>query len=180
MNPNKAGTGTEVRLSSQGSGRDSRKPTQTQKESVGFLKTPAGKVALVVVTLVLVAIAAWQILAAIHGTTPGDPNTSMYVDSQTGQAFAHRNMAGESIPVHSPYSGSDTGYPGVACYWTASGEIKKDPTWVLLNSYIGKKGPTFCPDCGRMVNPLAPPPKQGDKPPPTRDELLHNDPAALR
>ena len=39
-------------------------------------------------------------------------------------------------------------------------KAKLEPTYVLLNKYIGKPGPTICPDCGREVkghNPLPPP-----------------------
>jgi hypothetical protein len=148
-------------------------------ESDGWLKTPVGKVVAVLLCLAAAGVAAAEIRAYLHGDTPGDPNTAMYVDADSGKAFPHKMTVGEMIPVISPLSGKQTGYPGVPCYWTASGEIKKDPTWVLMNSWVGKLGPTFCPDCGRLVNPLLPRPSPGDKPPPTRDELLHSNPAAL-
>ena len=72
-------------------------------------------------------------------------------------------------------SGKKTGVPAEACYWTADGGTKKNPTWVLLNELAGKPGPTFCPDCNRLVvghNP-APGPAGGAaiaKLPPKRDD----------
>ena len=83
-------------------------------------------------------------------------NDHMFICSETGKAFEHTIQVGESLPIHSPYSGKDTGYPATACYWTADGQIKSEPSWVLLNSYVHKPGPTFCPDCGRLVTAAAP------------------------
>jgi hypothetical protein len=93
-----------------------------------------------------------------------------FICSQTGKVFDHEPERGERIPVYSPYSGGNTGYPAEFCYWTADGQIKSDPTPVLLNSWIGKAGPTFCPDCGRLVVMHNPRPRPGDRPPPTREE----------
>jgi len=149
-------------------------------DSGGWLRTPTGKIVAALVCLSALGVAAAEIKGYFRGNTPGDPNTTMYVCSQTGKAFPHKNVLGESAPIFSPYSGTNTGYPGVPCYWTASGEVKKEPTWVLMNSYLGKPGPTFCPDCGRLVDPQQPMPRPGDKPPPTRDELLHSNPSAFR
>jgi hypothetical protein len=128
----------------------------------------------------MVAIAAAEIKSYAGGSVPGDPNTSMFVDSETGKAFPHRNVVGEMAPVVSPFTGTKTGYPGVPCYWTASGEVKTDPDWLLLNQQVGKTGPTFCPYCGRLVVIGRPPPKPGDRPPPTREELLHSNPAPFK
>jgi len=158
--------------------------TKSESESSGRKKTvvtkvkwqdsTGGKVVIVALCVVVVAVAIIEIRSYLHGDTPGDPNSLTYICSKTGKTFKHTNVIGESIPILSPYSGENTGYPAFPCYWTASGELKKDPTWVLLNSSIGKPGPTFCPDCGRLVNPLKPLPQPGDKPPPTQDELLHS------
>jgi hypothetical protein len=68
----------------------------------------------------------------------------------------------------------NTGYPAEACYWTADGGTKTEPTWVLMNAVLGKPGPTFCPDCGRLVVARNPMPGPGVKPPPTQQELLHS------
>jgi hypothetical protein len=71
-----------------------------------------------------------------------------------------------------PIKGKDGGpaYIAELCYWTKDGKPKSSPTPVLLNESLGKKEPTFCPDCGRLVvgrNPRAGP---GVKPPPTKAE----------
>jgi len=73
------------------------------------------------------------------------------------------------MPVLAP-SGKNTGYEAELCYWTKDGKPKETPTPVLLNIYKGIKGPTFCPDCGRLVVGHNPPAMEGAKPPPTKDE----------
>jgi hypothetical protein len=92
------------------------------------------------------------------------------VCAQTGKAFTVELKDGLSIPVRSPYSGQQTGYPAELCYWTKDGKPKDEPTAVLLNSWVGKRGPTFCPDCGRLVVGRNPEPAPDRKPPPTREE----------
>lgn len=156
----------------QGSRGASRQPEK-------WTETRNGKIVIAVLCLVALGLAIYECRAYLHGETPGDPNLTMYIDSQTGQTFEHRNAVGEMTPIVSPFTNQNTGYPAVACWWTADGQIKDQPTWVLMNRAIGKPGPTFCPDCGRLVNPFAPKPQPGDKPPPTRAELLHDNPAAL-
>jgi hypothetical protein len=97
-------------------------------------------------------------------------NHRMFVCSKTGKAFPMELEAGMTIPVRSPYSGENTGYPAEACYWTADGQFKDTPDYVLLNSEVGKPGPTFCPVCGRLVVGRNPRPLPGSKPPPTQAE----------
>jgi hypothetical protein len=96
----------------------------------------------------------------------------LFICSETGKTFEHKLAEGETIPVHSPYSDKDTGYPAEFCYWTADGQIKDDPTPVLVNAYLGKNEPTFCPDCGRLVVVHNPAPMQGMKPPPMKEEYM--------
>ncbi len=131
------------------------------------LSLVGGAVALVIALLVFKSY-------LIESNTPGDPNLSMYVDATTGKSFSHRNEVGEVIPIQSPYSKQNTGYPAVPCFWTKEGTLKKEPYWLLLNSQVGKPEPTFCPDCGRLVRPQQPKPKPGDKAPPTQQELMYN------
>jgi hypothetical protein len=94
-----------------------------------------------------------------------------FICSQSGKAFEHTLQLGEAIPVKSPFSGQNTGYPAELCYWTKDGRIKKEPTAVLLKTLVGERGPTFCPDCGRLVVGHNPKPKDGDAPPPTEGEF---------
>src|SRR5690348_1875087 len=75
----------------------------------------------------------------------------MFIDADSLKAFPHELKIGESLPVISPFSGKATGYPAEACYWTKEGTAKETPTYVLLNETVGKPGPTFCPECGRLV-----------------------------
>ena len=58
----------------------------------------------------------------------------------------------------SPYTNKKTGYPAEKCFWTRDGKRKAEPTYLLLNEHRGKKGPTICPDCGRIVYPHNPTP----------------------
>lgn len=95
----------------------------------------------------------------------------VYICAETGKTFAHTVKPGTKIqPVRSPYSGKDTGYPAQLCFWTADGHVKKDPTYVLMNSDRGIKGPTFCPECNRLVPANNPVVAEGATPPPTKDE----------
>jgi len=78
--------------------------------------------------------------------------------AETMKTFQHKPKMGETIPVESPYTHRKTGYPTEKCFWTRDGKRKLKPTYVLLNKYRGKKGPTICPDCGRIVYPHNPTP----------------------
>jgi hypothetical protein len=85
---------------------------------------------------------------------------TMFVCSETGKPFPYTLKQDEDFPVISPFTNKKTGYPAEACYWTKDGKRKTKPTYVILNSRLGKPGDTICPDCGRVVqphNPLPPP-----------------------
>ena len=72
--------------------------------------------------------------------------------SETGDAFPRFSIPEKpETPMKHPRTGRATLYPAEACYWNTDGTAKLTPTYVLLNSYIGKEGPTKCPDCGRTV-----------------------------
>jgi hypothetical protein len=136
-----------------------------------FLAGPDGRKA----GVVLLAVAVIALFVSLRSTLGDDPVTAMsrdrmYVCAETGKPFRHTVKAGDVIPIDSPHSGKKTGYPAELCFWTGDGNIKSDPTPVLLNHYAGKTGPTFCPDCGRLVVGLNPPPQAGDKPPPKQSE----------
>src|SRR5437588_253858 len=96
-----------------------------------FLHTPSGKA-----TAVGVCAAALLVLYLVSRTSSpamDAANNRVYVCSETGKSFRVTLQPGMSIPVHSPYSGKDTGYPAEACYWTKQGTVKSEPTYVLLN-----------------------------------------------
>lgn len=135
-----------------------------------FFGTPAGMVVGTCIGLGLCLILYWEVRDIFNPPALADMRQGYFICSQTGKAFRHELTAGEAIPIYSPYSGSNTGYPAELCYWNADGTIKSTPTPVLLNSWIGKPGPTFCPDCGRLVVARNPYPSPNSKPPPTREE----------
>jgi hypothetical protein len=134
-----------------------------------FFEKPAGKGVAVAIFVVAVALAFFTLKDSLFSSVVADERTRLFIDATTGEGFRHELQLGETIPVMAP-SGNKTGYPAELCYWTKDGGIKSDPTPVLLNSYIGKPGPTFCPDCGRLVVPRNPRAMPGMKPPPTREE----------
>jgi hypothetical protein len=137
-----------------------------------FLSSTAGKVAAAFVSFALLGVAYCSVRSFLKGDTPDTAFYTTYVCTETGKSFRHLNQIGETLPILSPYSGKNTGMPAEPCYWTKEGKAKADPTWVLLNSEkpVPEPEPTFCPDCGRLVVPRNPPPKDGRPPPPTREE----------
>ncbi len=94
----------------------------------------------------------------------------IYVCMETNKQFPHKIRAGEGTPVTSPFSGRATGYPAELCFWTKDGKVAEKPTAVVTNQELGKDGPTFCPDCGRLVRPWNPRAREGEVPPPTEEE----------
>jgi hypothetical protein len=80
-----------------------------------------------------------------------EPLPTEFLCIETNKPFEYAMQIGEKWPVKSPYSGKNTGYPVEKCYWTKDGKRKSEPTYVILNQHLGKKGDTICPDCGRLV-----------------------------
>jgi len=135
-----------------------------------LLSTSAGKITAIVLAS---AFAAWGIYSVYSFTRSSEPdfaNYTMYICTETGKTFRHRNQEGDTLPLYSRYSGKNTAVPAEPCYWTRDGGVKSDPTWVLVNEFIKKPGPTFCPDCGRLVVGHNPHPGPGIQPPPTEEE----------
>lgn len=74
------------------------------------------------------------------------------IDAETGKVFTDFVIRdGQSMPWTNPETGTPTLFPAEECYWTRDGQAKLEPTYVLLNTYVGKPEPTTCPDCGRRV-----------------------------
>jgi hypothetical protein len=139
-----------------------------------FINSPRGRVATAVAASALsvfsIGFLVWVLLA---GSNPAVSSSTdrVFVCAETGKTFRHTIRVGDTIPLMSPYSGSKTGYEPESCYWTADGKPTRNPTYVLLNETIGKPGPTFCPDCDRLVVGMNPAAIEGSKPPPTQREF---------
>jgi hypothetical protein len=137
-----------------------------------FLKTKGGRTVGVIGACVALLIAAYAVWSALGPSDIQDATNARYfvdISTQPPKAFKASLEPGVKIPIKGP-SGKETAYPAELCYWTKEGGIKKDPTYVVTNVMIGKEGPTFCPDCGRLVVAHNPPPVAGMKPPPTKQE----------
>jgi hypothetical protein len=142
----------------------------TQGDSEPAVKPPAkGRMATVLVAVIAAVLA---VVLVIKSKPVPVPQHVTYICSETLKPFDYELKEGDSIPVLSPFTGKKTGYPAELCYWTKEGKIKETPTPVLLNELVGKPGPTFCPDCGRLVVGRNPPPQAGAAPPPTQAEYV--------
>ena len=135
-----------------------------------FLETKWGKgiaAALILIGAIAVFMSVRNNLGQSHAEAAS--RERIFICSQTGKTFEAEVKPGMSFPVRSPYSDDYTGYVPELCYWTEEGKISDEPTYVLLNKHRNEKGPTFCPDCDRLVVSDNPAPEP-DKPPPTRAE----------
>jgi hypothetical protein len=136
-----------------------------------FFNSPSGKATAIGLVLIAVVLAFWSFRSNFGGgEAAAIARDRMYIDANTGKPFEHTLKVGDVLPLKAP-SGGNTGYPAELCYWTKDGKPKADPTPVLLNEYAHKPGPTFCPDCGRVVRIHNPAPAPGVRPPPTKEEL---------
>ena len=135
------------------------------------VNTGVGKGAVAAVMLVAVALAVWS-ARRNFGTSPAAALAAdrVFMCTETGKAFNYTLKRGDELPILSPHSGKRTGWEAERCFWTADGKVKPEPTFVLLNRHKGEKGPTFCPDCGRLVVQLNPAVHAGSTPPPTKEE----------
>jgi hypothetical protein len=136
-----------------------------------FLNTTAGRVvaiALMAVALLVSGFVIWNSVGASEAARLS--RDRLFICSETGKQFECELKAGMSIPTRSPYSGKETGYPAELCFWTKDGKTKSEPTAVLLNRWVGKPGPTFCSDCGRLVVGHNPAPGPDVRVPPTQAE----------
>jgi hypothetical protein len=144
-----------------------------------LLKGPAG----MTVAAVLLVAGLYFAIQAVRGVTSTEgarlSAERVFVDAKTGKSYEITLKPGMPMPAPAP-SGGNTGYPAEACYWTKDGKAKEDPTYVLMNDYLGKKEPTFCPDCGRLVKGHNPRPGEGVPVPPTQEEYKKRGPERKR
>jgi hypothetical protein len=138
--------------------------------STQFLDSPAGKAIAVIFGIGALVGAIYVGISSFSGNSvAATANQRMFVDAKTGLPFPHELTLGEMIPIKAP-SGGNTGYPAEPCNWTADGKPGTKITYVLMNDWIGKPGPTYCPDCKRRVSANNPVAVEGAKPPPTEAE----------
>lgn len=136
-----------------------------------FLQSPAGKIVATTVGVLAVAYLAWTIAGFGGSDAAAAANGRLFIDSETGETFRHTLKSGDKVPLENPTTGKRTAYQAELCYWTKDGSIKEEPTPVLLKEAIGEEGPTFCPECDRLVQRHNPVPAPGSTAPPTRDTL---------
>ena len=142
-----------------------------------FFRSSGGQVTAIVLGLLGLVVLVWAVKGNFGESDAAALSSDrVFICSETRKPFNHTLKEGETIPVYSPHSGKNTGYQAELCYWTKDGKPKEKPTPVLLEESLGKPGPTFCPDCGRLVighNPAAQP---GGRPPPTKEEYAARHP----
>ncbi len=148
-----------------GGGRSSR-----AEESGGFLSNGAVQkiaIPLGVVALMYLGWSMWR--GNDSDALAADSSTIWFIDDQ-GNTFQQKMEIGQA-EFTSPKTGKPA-YPAELCFWTRDGKSKGDATKVLLNRYKGIDGPTFCPDCGRLVTDHNPHPVPGVdvRVPPTKAE----------
>lgn len=135
-----------------------------------FLNTPPGKVSIALLFAGALLLIWWQYNHAMGDGGVSDMSRGqIFMDASTGKPFTHTLGAGDTIPIKAP-SGGATGYPAELCFWTPDGKPRTEPVPVLMNEYKNVKGPTFCPDCNRLVRMRNPTPAESDAPPPTQSE----------
>jgi hypothetical protein len=104
------------------------------------------------VAVVLLGYAGYTLLGNLGSSDSSDvANTRTLMDSETGELFKvelTENFG--AFPHKNPKTGTDTLYPIEICYARECAN-KPDGTPVILNAYLGKKEPTFCPNCGALV-----------------------------
>lgn len=101
-----------------------------------------------------------------------DSRTQTLIDADGNVFTVHLSETSTETELINSKSGKK-GFPVEWCWWTKDGKVREKPFPVLLNQYKGDPGPTFCPDCDRLVvphNPQALPGLPPPKLPPTKSE----------
>jgi hypothetical protein len=74
------------------------------------------------------------------------------LDVESGERFSIELRSDfTGWPVRCPGSGKSNGYPAEICRSSAC--AARGGTWVVLNSQLGRSGPTRCPACRTIVRP---------------------------
>jgi len=108
------------------------------------------KAVLAVVVAVLVVAGAYRLWSATGNPAAVAANTRTLMDSETRELVqVHVDEQLGAFPLVNPKTGRRTLYPTEVCY--ASTCAAQGGTHVILNVYLGKEGPTYCPACGAVV-----------------------------
>lgn len=135
---------------------------------MSFIKDPRFKIGVIALAGIF---GIWRVVAAMSPSAAQRAcDNPLFIDAVTGKTFHAVVHVGETMPVTSPYTGRKTGYPVAWSWWSRSGRPLVKPQAVLMNSWIGKKGPTFAPQSGRLVYPMETRPYPGEQPPPTKQQ----------
>ncbi len=112
----------------------------------------AKKGVLILVVVVLVG----YVLSTLFGGDEIDDviasaNTRILMCSETGELFTFDldDIEG-TYPMVNPKTGKKTLFPTVVCYARECGK-KPGGTRLIMNRFLGKEGPTYCPNCGVLV-----------------------------
>lgn len=109
------------------------------------------KTILIIVAVVALGYAGYRFWSTV-GTDEAvaKANSRILKDAETGELV--EIMIKEKMPPYphvNPSTGKKTLYPTEICW--ASECLDKGGTHVILNVWLGKDGPTYCPSCGSLV-----------------------------
>ncbi len=108
------------------------------------------KIALAIAAVGVLALLACRVWHAVSNPVATAANTRTLMDAETGELIAVDVAEGFGpFPAVNPHTGRRTLYPTEVCY--ADGCAARGGTHVILNQYLGKEGPTYCPRCGAEV-----------------------------
>jgi len=119
----------------------------------------------VAVSVVALVVAVALVVFQLSGRQPdiGDlASSAPAICSETGEVFERFVAPREAQPWTNPKTDKRTLWPAERCFYTKDGKVKSKPTFVFLKAWLGEKGETICPDCGRRVVLRNPAPKGED------------------
>ena len=102
-------------------------------------------------SLLLLVVALFMVRGAFRDELAESVGSREYMDKDTGELFKVELVPGEkSFPAKNPKTGEMTLYPTEICFKNECGN--SGGPRVILNTLLGKPGPTLCPKCGALVS----------------------------
>lgn len=138
---------------------DSAKASKSHGGSATLPSVPGWAQALIIVAAL--GVGGWSVWTFSGSSNAAESSSRVraMIDAETGKVFENYQIReGDKVPFANPETGRATLWPAEMCFWTKDGGAKAEPTYVLLNGYVGIDKPTTCPDCGRAVVPHNPMP----------------------